>query len=229
MPKKIQVGSVTAALQRAFGFKGRYVPLLDEIIVPVYVVQDPAPAVRTRLVAASRSSNPTAIDQFGHTSLWNPPGSGVLGVVSFIQLQVTLEDDTPTGKPWTVRGFLVNSQTPPAGSVSAGRFRDTRYPDSKTGLEVRAVFDTNATSGNFFAQVLFPGGIAGGLPQVLRAESNDPRQPLVVLAPGSYLEANTPENSVGAPAAFEPKLRVNFQWLEIPITEIDPFGGLPGT
>jgi len=232
MPKAIQVGSVTAALQRAFGFKGKFTPMLDEIVVPVYVIQDPAPAVKTRLVAATAEiTAPTPADPteaIAHVRLWNHPKTGVLGVVNFVHIQITTDQDTVQTKPWLVRGFIVKTNvTPPgAGATVPGLFRDTRFTAAeKPALEIRSLFDNVGSGSDFFTQFNFTTGLTGAPAQRMEAESSDPRQPLAVLSPGSYLEVNIPEATI---IGGEPKLRVNFQWLEIPITELDPAGGLPG-
>jgi len=218
---------VTQALQRAFGFKGRYTPMLDEVIVPVYVVQDPAPAVLTRLAAASVSqAASTNIGDFQHVRLWNPPDSGVLGVVNLVRVQVSDNFDDVTTKPHTILAALENTNVTPAGSVAVAVFRDTRFKSQVPALEIIADIDQSITTAEVFAQILFPGGFQGQPAQTIKVDSADPRQPLVLLEPGSFMEVST---GLAGGAEPEPRLRVNMQWLEVPITEQSPFGGIPGT
>jgi len=216
---------VTQALQRAFGFKGKYTPLLDEVIVPVYVVQDPAPAVVTRLVGAFDDLSQGGGSEQQHVRLWNPVGSGVLGVLNFVRLQVTDEIEAVTTKPHIMRAKIVITDVEPTGAPSPGTFRDSRLGSQPSILEVRSDRDLITTPPPFFAEIVFMTGIVGAPTQSLDVESSDPRQPLVVLQPGSFLEITTRDSTTPT----EPVIRTNWQWLEVPITEQFPPGGLPGT
>jgi len=229
MPLPIQVGSVTQALQRAFGFKGRYTPLLDEVIVPVWVVQDPAPAVVTRLCSSAPQIDNAGAANFSHVILHNPAGSGVLGVVNGINLQVTGDGGVTLLKPQLINFHLTITDVPPnpAGFKFAGVFRDTRLGSVPSILEGIADRDAIPATSPIVASFNFAVGPGGALPVVFKGESTDPRQPLLVLAPGSFIQAT---NAVAPqPGDNEPAIRVIYQWLEVPITEQAPLGGIPGT
>jgi len=231
MPKQIQVGAITQALQRAFGFKGKYIPMLDEVIVPVWVVQDATPAAVARIVGATRNEQATLVGEFAHVWLWNPPGSGVIGSISNVAIQLTDDADIQLTKPFSVVAKIAVTDTKPGTAlvgVTQGTFRDTRQPRAPSNLQMLSEEDLNSTAGgDNLASLLWPAGVAGSIVQTMNAESADPRQPLVVLKPGSYLELSTSPAVNGA--GENVKMRVNFFWIEVPITEQDPAGGLPGT
>jgi len=227
MPLPIQVGSVTQALQRAFGFKGRYTPMLDEVIVPVYVVQDPAPAVVTRIAAGTVTVPEPGDGEFVHVSLWNPPTSGVLAVVNSVFVQVSDAVDGTTSDPHTFIGKIKAAPVQPGGAETDSDFRDARLLGNEPALSMFGDLSVLGPAGPSIAQILFPSGATGSQPQLLKTQSSDPRQPLAVLAPGSLLELVNLK--AGLAADLEPKTRASFQWLEIPITEQSPLGGLPGT
>jgi len=54
------------------------------------------------------------------------------------------------------------------------------------------------------------------------AQSSDPRQPLMVLRPGTGVAIQ-----VTAPGQPDFTMDINYQWLEIPITQVDPAAGIP--
>jgi len=229
MPLPIQVGSVTQALQRAFGFKGRYTPMLDEVIVPVWIVQDPAPAVVTRLASCSPHIAQSSSVTFLHLILWNPPASGVLGVVNAVNIQVYGDGGVFLLKPHEINVHLTVTDVPPSpsGVFFPGVFRDARFggvPAALTGIADRdALANTSPLIATFQWQV----GPGGGREQSVKGESTDPRQPLAVLTPGSFLEVTN--ELIGVDTDNEPEIRVIYQWLEVPITELGPLGGIPGT
>jgi len=233
VPKSIQIGSVTQALQRAFGFKGRYTPMLDEVIVPVWVVQDPAPAVKTRLamgVSDRASLGAGTTPDHVHSFLWNPPESGVMAVVNSVRLQLSLGDDKAIIDAFEMIGKIVVTDTRPSGTPVPGVFRDTRLSGTPS-LELLTLVDQVPPATPHIAEFLFIGGLVGAPAQDLFVQSSDPRQPLVMLAPGAYLETanfNPTDDSQTGPVALL-RVRTNWQWLEVPITEQDPVGGLPGT
>jgi len=207
MPVKIQIGAVTQALQRAFGFKGRYTPLLDEMIVPVYVIADPSPAQVTRLAGGTSETLANSNDQV--LQLFNPPGSGtvinltnaiVLGDVKF--------------------AFHIALLDFPVPNVSAPSFfRDTRNVGTPVGL---LLSETNQVG--LIGDRLATGQVDGAFSQsaAWEASASDPRQPLVVLEPGKGVIVQL--INIGAPALMD----VSWRWLELPASETNPFGGLPG-
>jgi len=58
-----------------------------------------------------------------------------------------------------------------------------------------------------------------------QAEGADPRQPLAVLGPGDGLLVQ--EVLESPPISGDKNLTANFRWIEIPITEQSPEGGIP--
>jgi len=213
MPKQLNAGAITQALQRAFGFKGRYVPMLDEVIVPVYVIADPSPASQTRLCAGTvqTTSAATGDPDFPFVQLFNPVDSGVmLNITSVVilageklDIDIIFED---------APGVQIGADPP--------QFRDRRNPGDPSA-ELRT--DAGAQLS------LFPDRVArvqvdGTFSQISSwgKQSNDPRQPLSILAPGQGLLAQQVA-AVGIAGA----LLANFIWLEIPLSEVGPLGGLP--
>jgi len=210
MPLPIQIGSVTQALQRAFGFKGRYTPMLDEVIVPVYVISDPAPAQVTRLAAGFNTVNMPS-NEIGFVQLFNPPGSGVILNVTSVVVLADAKDSV------AIALFDDTTGTTFDGSE---HFRDTRVPGPPAGQ-----IGQNATLVSFVGNRLAIVQVDGTLAQTAswETQSADPRQPLVVLDEGKGLIAQV----ATAPTVNSILLSGNFRWLEIPITEQRPAGGLP--
>jgi len=214
MPKQIQVGSVTQVLQRAFGFKGRYTPLLDEIIVPVYVIADPSPAAITRLCAGNLRATADAGTDLNYIQIFNPATSGIVVNVTHVVVFSTIKqtffisffDDDP-------------SSIVPAGQSGAA-FRDRRNVGDPIG-QLRLNTATAALVGEQVAAVQVDGALSQTA--AWEADTSDPRQPLAVLGPGQGLIVQE-ELSQVSPQQFG----VNFRWLEIPSSVTNPFGGLPG-
>jgi len=210
MPLPIQVGSVTQALQRAFGFKGRFTPLLDEVIVPVYVISDPTPAQVTRLVAASVSVlESITVGDISFVQLLNPAESGIL---------INLTSAVASG---TIKfRVIVELFDTPGAAESPAFFRDTRNLGSPSG-QLR--FDSQTTG--FVGDIIAVLEVDGALTQTAswQTDAADPRQPLVVLKPGKgvIFQMDLPGG-----ASVE-ELRVNLRWLEVPIWDIGPEAGLP--
>jgi len=206
MPLPIQIGAVTQALQRAFGFKGRYTPLLDEIIVPVYVIADPSPAAVVRTAGGHGETLSLINEQY--IQLFNPVGSGTIVNVTdaIVQGDVKL-------------GFQVALFDTPA-PVLAGQsfFRDTR----NRGFPVAKILRDTAQVG-LIGDPLSRGSVDGALAQTASWEASaaDPRQPLVVLEPGKGVIVQM--FGQGGNALMD----VSFRWLEVPATETNPLGGLP--
>jgi len=206
MPKQIQTGHVTQSLQRAFGFKGDYRPMLDEVIVPVYVVADPTPAAVQRLCAATANQGLVVADAY--IQLFNPPGSGVLANVTSVVASADVKAE--------LRVAFFNSPGEAAGTTF---FRDRRNQGSPS-CEIR-VDDTEASSVGDLVAVL---QVDGAFSQISawRTDASDPRQPLAVLSPGDGLilqgDFGTASGAI---------IRGNFRWLEVPIWDIRPESGLP--
>jgi hypothetical protein len=114
VPKQINTPSPGQALVRMFSLKGRFQPVLDEVIVPVVIVPLEAPATR-KLAFWGTSQTATGAAQ-NLVILQNRVGSGVLIVITKIWAFSSQAADT----------FVV---LPVAGQLSAsgiGNHRDTR-------------------------------------------------------------------------------------------------------
>lgn len=116
MPKQINTHLPGSALVRKFGLKGRYQPVLDEVIVPVTIVgQEETTQVRLcrfgAIGAASGVGNQRAF------RMENPEGSGVLAVITAW--------NAVSGAPTTdyISILRVKGST---GASQAGEFRDLR-------------------------------------------------------------------------------------------------------
>jgi len=211
MPKQLNNGQITQALQRAFGFKGRYIPMLDEVIVPVYNIADPSPAQVTRLVAGTlteTADDDPALQQI-LVQVRNPAGSGVtLNVTDFV-VQSNIKQTVHIA-------FFDGGASIIPDSVF---FRDRRNSGLPAALMARTQNQVSSV-GDVVAQV----EVDGTLSQTASWETaaSDPRQPLAVLSPGRGLIAQfTVFGATGD------TLTVNFRGLEIPITETNPDGGIP--
>jgi len=211
LPKQLNNGAITAALQRAFGFKGRYIPMLDEVIVPVYIIADPSPAQQTRLcVMQSEASQDATTSIFPAVQLFNPVGSGVLCNVTNVITIANIKTDINVSY----------TDTPSPALVAPSEFRDRRF-SGNPACQVRR--DQVATG--LLGTLVTTFQVDGTLTQQgsWEADTSDPRQPLTVLGPGQGVLVQT----ATAPAVDDDGIRVSFQWLEIPLTEVNPLGGIP--
>jgi len=211
MPLPIQIGTVTQALQRAFGFKGRYTPMLDEVIVPVYVISDPSPAAITRIGAAVATVGSQPDPGQSNVSLFNPPGSGSIVNVT----NVVSQSDIKT----QLRIVLFDG-------ASGNKRPDIHYRDRRNqGEPTTQVRRQNASTGPVVGDLVAIVQVDGALAQTASWEANtaDPRQPLAVLGENQGVAVEFP-----AGLTTGDSLVVNFRFLEIPISQINPAGGLPG-
>ena len=87
MPKQLNNGQVSLSLQKAFNFKGRYQPMLDEVIVPVYQIEDPVPSLVQNTYAGSIQIAEGAVGDFARIRLTNPAGSGIVLTVTGASLE----------------------------------------------------------------------------------------------------------------------------------------------
>jgi len=207
MPKQLNAGAITQSLQRAFGFKGRYIPMLDEVIVPVYIIADPSPASKTKLCAATSTLDTTGTIGFGLIQLLNPVGSGnLINVTSVVVLSDIKErfDIVFFGDG----GFSKRNNI---------FFRDRRVTGKPTSLITRA--PDEARLGDVVASITVDGALTQNASW--DTVSGDPRQPLAVLPEGEGLVVQQNVSAGGG------QMIVNFRFLEVPITELSPPGGLP--
>jgi len=209
MPKNFNNAKVTQRLVEAFQLKGRYLPLLDEVIVPVYVMDDPAPAQPNRLAAGTIRIDGVISPQ---VDIFNPVGSGMMIVLT--SAVATL------GKSGAAFQGTLNVHIREAGiigdasDVNSLTWRDNRItPTIPTPqAEMAAAFGVGSI-GIIIAQRPF--SISGVIdPQaldVISAPLMGPRQPPVVLRPGTSININSDT------AAIPVNLVVNWLWEEIPL------------
>jgi len=218
MPKQINAGKLTQALQRAFGFKGRYTPMLDEVVVPVYVIEDPAPAAVTRLCAGSRAFTATEPPgTLAYVQLFNPLKSGVIvNVTNVVVISLDVKQN--------IEIRINEAPAPELGNNSF--FRDLR--NSGRGLQIKPIAQIHRDNAEVvpLGDLLAIVQIDATLSQTAswEAQGGDPRQPLVVLRPGSGLLTQVSVPTLASSDIY----RTNFRWLEIPITELNPAAGIPG-
>jgi len=205
VPLPIQIGSVTQALQRAFGFKGRYTPMLDEIIVPVYIITDPSPAGPTRLCSGTVEAG--ALIDTPTMQILNPAGSGV--IVNVTTLTVSALEKQPI--------FIAFDDSILDDLIDRNFFRDRRI-GGIPAAQLRKTDEQVAPVANITAVLEVDGALSQTASWV--ADASDPRQPLAVLGPG---QAVSVQGGIVAPS----NIRMNVRWIEIPITEQAPPGGLP--
>ena len=211
MPKQLNNGQVTQALQRAFGFKGRYTPMLDEVIVPVYNIQDPSPATVT-LLCAGIVATPVGLgtSNFKFCQLFNPSGSGRMINITHAHVTGTIKFNL------NIRYHDVpgNEQRPESA------FRDRRNRGKPVGQVIRDDQQT-ALVGSKIASLQIDGALSQS--SSWQTSGADPRQPLTVLEPGQGVIV---QDSVATPD--DDSFEVSWRWLEIPLTETNPLGGIPG-
>jgi len=215
MPKQLNNGKVTQALQRAFGFKGRYIPMLDEVIVPVYQISDPLPAEPGRTFICSFDESPNIGETIRYRFV-NPLGSGVN-----IQLtSLSLGSGTPI-QPAQAKVFFVDLFFSPSLDPLT-TLRQTFNRDQREGVQAAAQFSgeslvTPSVHTQFTQVIIKPDGVTS---ELAAAPSAQTRQPLLVLAPGTGFDAE----STGGEAP-DITLIINIQWLEVPTGAGD--GGTP--
>jgi len=213
MPKQLNSGQITQALQRAFGFKGRYIPMLDEVIVPVYVIADPSPAQITRLVGGTfRATVASGSNFLGFVQLFNPEGSGVLINLT----SAVAQGDVKIELTARVGGL---ADTPGTDQGLGVRFRDRRLTSEPIG-QMFSDGGSTLVRGDEIARLQVDGAFSQIASWIV--QSTDPRQPLIVLRPGTGVIIQGTD-----PIAESYVLDVNWLWLEIPITQVDPAAGIP--
>jgi len=212
MPKNLNNAKITQRLVEAFQLKGRYIPMLDEVIVPTYVIEDPAPAHPNRLAAGF-----VRIDGVEDPSLAlvNPAGSGVMIVVTFANL--TVGKLTGAADTISIGGFLRAGDIGVDASLkTSSQWRDSRLRGtvSDTPYGVMVANTSGAAGRQLFERAVFLDN-ANPLVNtaVIEAPLMGPRQPPVVLGPDAALvllpDAGIPGSSTNS--------ILNCVWEEIPL------------
>jgi len=226
MPKQLNNGKITEGLQRAFGFKGRYQPMLDEVIVPVYSIDDPAPAAPQRIVFGVRTAESVteAAGRVFDVGAANPRGSGNLLILN--QLRIQIRGDKPGG-PSTAGIIPLALKLTETGILGAdltpnSTFRDRRIDgEPTTFLEARVV---GGPAGSATIAELFV-AFDTGLSATVGIEAVDLASPLAVLRPGSSLFVELDRLGSGLDATAPAALTVTALWIEVPITFVGPLSG----
>jgi len=227
MPKQLNNGKVTEALQRAFGFKGRYQPMLDEVIVPVYQISDPVPADEQRLCngAIYQDPNITTNRSVGPEFI-NPEESGVLcSVTSVLIGSFKSGAGPPNVVRYDVRFDTAADQVLPGIDTirNDGNFRDQREATPLPRDRVPACFllSNNARSSAYDLDTIFAFTTVIAdvqLTEMVGAVGAQPRQPVVVLQPGRMFSVRAADSSdAGGAGSFSFGMVVS--WLETPIQQ----------
>jgi len=213
MPKALQNPKITQRLVKAFDLKGRYLPMLDEVVVPVYIIEDPGPAEPNRL-AGGTGEIQAALEPVGQ--LFNPAGSGVLIVVTSANATAFKTGGTVLIFPAPVS--LSTVQMPDSGIQRSTEWRDTRLRLSVSASplgEITMGTRTTLPAGTrrIFQRTIELGGPDLSDVEIIESPFSGPRQPPIVLSPGNGL--NLEMQSGGSMPTLS--LTVNYVWEEIPL------------
>jgi len=234
MPKQIQTGKVSEALQRAFGFKGKYSVMLDEVVVPVYQIADPVPADPQRICFGHVKvpSLPSTVTDSPAWAMHNPGGSGILVVISGVSVNAINEAAAPAAPSIPVQFRII----PDGEMTNDGNkfFRDQRLVGDQQGPQGApkpiATLTFLTLGLGFWAPeqsfAVVPVRVDETLIEMVSASGIAPRQPLLILTEGRTLQCQlgkafdpTDTNNVG--------LVGNLSWFEVGAQQTGPVGGLP--
>jgi len=219
MPKQLNNGRVTQSLQSAFGFKGRYIPMLDEVIVPVYQIADPVPAEPSLTYAGRFFFDISVTDgDFPRLRFRNPPGSGVLMQLSGVSIGAI--KGAGASQEAEMTGFIVPEAVSSIDfpTLLTATKRDTRNVQESrlvisTGLSNQAAGTTPDTLGT--ALVITEAGFT----ELTTGPGNFPRQPPTVIGPGFSLDMlGSGPDSEGINAL---SFLANVAWAEVPTGGLD--------
>jgi len=210
MPKQLNNGKITEALQRAFGFKGRYIPMLDEVVVPVYQIADPIPADPAPTYASSILVAKNGLESV-RIRFRNNIGSGI--TVQITSLSIGIFEELPGAKPVLRPVIFIEEPGTNAtdfSTVAVLQNRDTRETlPSRISLTGQTfVPGVDRTIGVIARTIVNPDST---LAEVVSAPGQETRQPLVVLEEGFSVGIRN-EGS----AAIDLPFLANFSWLELP-------------
>lgn len=225
MPKILNNGRLTENMQRAFGFKGRYRPLLDEVIVPVYQIADPLPSNPPRTAMGTvTTGQPSGAGLTPGVKFINPVASGVN--VQLTSINVGSTDLINPAPPATSRvvgaGLFLTNTTPFEEDGQTPTWRDRRV----AGVPVCNLSFSNQQTPLLPNVYLLTTFVRTSLEtaELIDSGGEIARQPLLVLDPGQAfaitLYGAAAEGTGGLP------LTVNFLWAEVPINQ-GPQGSTP--
>jgi len=223
VPKQLNNGKITEALAAAFGFKGRYIPMLDEVIVPVYQISDPAPSAPSVICAGTiimpaPSTLPSAVTQ---VQIFNPAGSGVLCIISSASIGTLIDVGGPSTPVVRVGASLGASDLSElvGGSKGVTALRDRRLPGADLLGTPKCTMNGRLRTAIpesfiFFGALVKTDEASAELITV----SNSPgRQPPYVLSPGTSFNASTQEIRGGG-SLDDVEVLFNCAWQEIPLS-----------
>jgi len=209
MPKNLNNAKITQRLVEAFQLKGRYIPMLDEVIVPTYVIDDPAPAEPNRLAAGTVRrdgvSQPLLI-------IHNPLGSQVLVVITNVVVETSKFVGAPQGGLFIITGDIIQANVFNDNSDNNSKaFRDTRV--TLSGPQAALLGDSGGSGGVqiFERSVVLDPGVSPLQFDVISSPVQGPRQPPIVLAPNTGFAVSI---NVGVDQV---SLVANYLWEEIPL------------
>jgi len=230
MPKQLNNGKVTQALQRTFGFKGRYNPMLDEVIVPVYQISDPQPAAPQRLAIGSIEQDAPGVGTAISPQFFNPVGSGIIASVTGVQIGASKDTGPGISVPYGVQ-FMEENLLYLAGPdvlIKRTFFRDQRQsPQTTAGKLALCTLRSNRNLGSIVASNVFARAIiqtGNNFAEMVPATGGEVRQPVLVLQPGRGFIVRTQDATLANAVTV---FAMNVQWLEVPILQDDPPGGSP--
>jgi len=175
MPIQIGTARAWARLRDAFDLKGKHNLQLDEIVVPVVVVEDlslQAPLADLRPAEAG-FLDPSAIGFISQTQLFNPVGSGRM--IFLYQIIVTSQNDS---------GCLIGPATTTMPLVANGNWQDRRLDGVPAG-DIQS--QTNAPGTSLIDAITWL--VEFNVPVILELE--------VVLPPGNaYRVESTVQNNL---------------------------------
>jgi len=209
MPKNLNNAKITQRLVEAFQLKGRYIPMLDEVIVPTYVIDDPAPAEPNRLCAGTVRRDGVSAPLI---IIHNPVGSQILVVLTSVIAEASKLVAAGQAQLFLITGSLIGANIFNDNSDNNSKaFRDTRI--TLAGPQAALLADAGGSGGVqiFERSVLVSDTTEPLLFDMVSSPVQGPRQPPIVLAPNTGLAINI---NVGVEQI---SLAANFLWEEIPL------------
>jgi len=223
MPKQLNNGRITLALQKVFGFKGRYIPMLDEVIVPVYQIEDPMPSqpFATGLGTQELPEAQGAAGTVNQINFTNPKGSGVNIILTHVSVGSFQKGVGPGGL--TVQAIFVRTGGILSGAQTFGKiFRDRRISGTPKALITADGAAAPFGDSSVFAMLIIKTDEVSA--NLEGSQQVSPRQPLLMIDPSGGFAVQLRGDDAEAPNGAE--LLVNFSWLEIPLSQ-PPEGGTP--
>lgn len=209
MPKQLNNGRITQALQAAFGFKGRYIPMLDEVIVPVYAISDPVPS-EPQASFARRMIATEAPAAFTSIKFTNPETSGVLAMITQVSAATFVDTPTPTEVVGLTAIISDSTELNNDDGLSAVA-RDTRVSSGSAKCNMTFTQTSlNVNTLSALATILLltdqrVAQVVGGLGESVE------RIPPLVIRPGRGVQL-----VLSGSAGQDIPLLANFSWTEVP-------------